>query len=344
MENSVGRLGICGVVVLVVAVGVLVGAATALADGQMEVDCDTGTPGVQADCTGADSKPSGATFDVLVHVTQAPAATYSGFQVKLAWTDANLQFNSAAGVLVLWPDCQIPAAQDNQPGDPSMRFGCVTIIPVASTFTGAVAQFEFECQVDGTTDIDLVPRVGDPQGGTFFVGPIDPALVKATVECAGPPAPEGVSPPSLPAPTSPVTQPSLVPVDASFAGMSIAGKTVRVDSKGRVPVRVSCPAAETTCTGKLTLKTKGKVKVSASRKRARKRKVTLGRKSFTIAGGKTAKVKVRLSKKNQRLLRKLRTVRVVATAVAHDQASNSQTTKKTLKLKAAKKKRKKRGR
>ncbi len=151
-------------------------------------------------------------------------------------------------------------------------------------------------------------------------------------------------PPVTPAPTPPATQPSSVPVDTFFAGMAIAGKTVRVDSKGRVPVRISCPAAETTCTGKLTLKTKGKVKVSASRKRARKRKVTLGRKSFTIAGGKTAKVKVRLSKKNQRLLRKLRTVRVVATAVAHDQASNSQTTKKSLKLKAAKKKRKKRGR
>lgn len=147
--------------------------------------------------------------------------------------------------------------------------------------------------------------------------------------------------PPPPPPAPPVT------ADTTAPRMSIKSRgTVRVGSNGVVPFTLSCPSSEPGgCTGKVTLKSRGKVRVSTSgadtaRKRARKRKVTLGSKSFRIAGGKSAVVKVRLSKKNGRLLRKLRRIRARATVKARDTAGNARTRAKNVTLKAAKKRKK----
>jgi hypothetical protein len=115
---------------------------------------------------------------------------------------------------------------------------------------------------------------------------------------------------------------------------------VKLDSSGAVLVQLSCPASEPGgCAGILSLETLGAVRVrtvAGGRTRSRKQKVKLGKGSFQLAGGRNAVVKLRLSKKNQRLVRKLKNVRVLAIVAARDTAGNAQTTRKPLTLKVAK--------
>jgi Ca2+-binding RTX toxin-like protein len=77
-------------------------------------------------------------------------------------------------------------------------------------------------------------------------------------------------------------------------------------SKGRVSVSLSCAAA---CSGKLTLKTASKVKLGSKRS-----VVTLGSASYSVAAGKRATVRVKLSSKGRQLMRRVSRVRVKLTA------------------------------
>jgi len=126
--------------------------------------------------------------------------------------------------------------------------------------------------------------------------------------------------------------------DTSGPRMAIASKLLKVGSEGIVRIPLSCPSSEPGgCAGTLSLETLGRVRVTASssRKRTRQRKVKLGSSSFRVAGGRTTAVKVRLSRKNRRLVKKLRRVRVRAIVRARDKAGNSATTKKNLTLRAS---------
>ncbi|MEX2502799.1 MAG: Ig-like domain-containing protein, partial [Trueperaceae bacterium] len=189
-------------------------APAAMADGAMKVDCDAATAGVQ-DGTGAQCDyASGATFSIQIHVTSAPSGGYFGFQAKPSWTDANLAYlpaanpgTEAAGAWGGWPDCSIPARFNNQPTDPSVVFGCAAFPAPdpGSTHTGAVLQFAFQCEADGTTPITLVPHGGDPQAGSHFVD-VNQAVITgttldpATVQCgSGAPSPPDTSIDSGPA-------------------------------------------------------------------------------------------------------------------------------------------------
>ena len=174
--------------------------------GGMAVDCATAVAGIQSEC----AYPSGATFDVEIHVTQAPEEGYFGFQTKLQWETAVASYlpSEDPAEEALWPECDVPARRDNQPqGDPSLLFGCVplSVLTEGSTATGAVLQFRLQCQQEGRTPLVLAPRQGDTQGGTVFlnrsVAPIDPVLTSAQVTCGSPPpCPPGGC--STPAPTS----------------------------------------------------------------------------------------------------------------------------------------------
>jgi hypothetical protein len=77
---------------------------------------------------------------------------------------------------------------------------------------------------------------------------------------------------------------------------------------GKVNERVS---------GRLTLRTAKKVK------RPPRKVITLAKRSFAAAPGKTIAVKVRLSASNRRLLKKLGSVRVKATVRLADAAGNT---------------------
>lgn len=181
--------------------------------GAMTVDCDAGAPGIQDDC----SYPSGATFSTQVHVTKAPPGGSFAFQTKLRWSDAQLDYLPAADAAdeSLWAHCDIAARADNQPLDPSLVYGCVSFPLLASgdTTVGAVLQFEFQCQADGNTPLELVAREGDSQGGAQFLDEvgqqIDPELMSAHVLCGTkPPTPTPCAPNGCPTPT-PIPAPAL---------------------------------------------------------------------------------------------------------------------------------------
>ena len=160
-----------------------------------------------------------------VHVTAPPERGYWAMQAKLRWTNAILDYLPAAiqAGEALWPECDVVARLDGQPEEPSMLFGCVPFpaLNLGDTFTGAVLQFQFRCQEDGNTPLDLVPGPGDPQGGTFLVDDysqmIDPLIRNATVTCAAP----------TPTPTD-TPMPTLTPISPTPHGShsSVAGITL----------------------------------------------------------------------------------------------------------------------
>ena len=173
--------------------------------GAMEVDCDASAAGVQSDC----SYPPGASFQVEVHVTLAPASGYFFFQAKLAWTEGVVNYlpTARASDDVLWPPCGFAARFNNLEahGVPSVLSGCTpsTTLRVGDTFTGAILTYEFQCKsapdavspaaglAPNQSVLDLVSSVNEPppkQGGTFFgdvnLQSIYPGLTGATVICA----------------------------------------------------------------------------------------------------------------------------------------------------------------
>ena len=84
-------------------------------------------------------------------------------------------------------------------------------------------------------------------------------------------------------------------------------------------------------------------KVISSKKRKKKKKIRLrlGKAKFTVAQGKAQIVKITITKKNQRRLRKLRSVKVLLTGTFHVGSSKTLTTTNTVRYKVAKARNKK---
>lgn len=119
-----------------------------------------------------------------------------------------------------------------------------------------------------------------------------------------------------------------------FGGLKLKGKTVTV-KHGKVTLALSCPATSVgNCVGTDTLTTASKV-IASNRKA---KILTLGKHSFSIPAGKSAKVTIKLNKTALKLLAKKHTLKVKQTIVAHDSRNLSKKTTGSLKLKAAKKK------
>jgi Ca2+-binding RTX toxin-like protein len=118
----------------------------------------------------------------------------------------------------------------------------------------------------------------------------------------------------------------------ALATCSVRSGSVTMSRTGVIRVRVTCPTAGK---GKLTLQTAGAYKAKKTRK-----KVKLGSKSFSVKAGKAKTVKLKLSKKARRLVRKNKHLRARATLTVKG-ASAAKATKrtKTLTIRAPKKKR-----
>jgi hypothetical protein len=181
-------------------------------NGAMAVDCDADTAGVQTTCTYG----PGEHFHVGVNLSDAPSPDgYFGAQAKLRWSNDLVDYlpeDNPANEAV-WTGCNVPARTMNEPGDRSVRFGCVAFpLPVQGvTYEGDLARFEFQClttpkgpvlqsemspPADGPNEIHfvLVPRAKDPdQLGTVFIDPglgaVDPGREGAVVTCQGGPPP-----------------------------------------------------------------------------------------------------------------------------------------------------------
>jgi len=137
-----------------------------------------------------------------------------------------------------------------------------------------------------------------------------------------------------------------IPPPDTFTGVGIVTKRATV-RKGRVRIAVTCPAnaggplngEPGSCTGELTLRTAHRVKASALTGARKKGKVlTLGTARFVLGAATTGRIRVHLSRKGRKLLKKRKTRRAVCTAVAHDGRGKVGTTSRHIKLKLAKKK------
>ena len=97
-------------------------------------------------------------------------------------------------------------------------------------------------------------------------------------------------------------------------------RSARVSGNGKVKLRLSCPADETSCTVKVSLRRNGK---------------TLAKKTLKIDGGDSRTVSLRLSKAIRRLVADRGALRVKLAISASDDAGNRSSKTKGLTLKAA---------
>jgi hypothetical protein len=113
----------------------------------------------------------------------------------------------------------------------------------------------------------------------------------------------------------------------AFKGVSLPTKKARADKKGRVSVKVKCPAgAVVKCKGKLSLTTK--IKIKRKGRPTKTKTVKLGSAKFSIAAGKSKTLRVKLSKANRRLLKARKKLKVAVRASATDNRGGKAKVKK----------------
>lgn len=122
------------------------------------------------------------------------------------------------------------------------------------------------------------------------------------------PAPPDQPKPDEPKPMDPPPPP---PLDTVAPQLKLGKGTL--SKKGIYSITVTCPAGEIACNGTATL---------TSSRKIGKRKVTFGKKAFNIAGGKSTTLKIKLSKKNLKLLRQRRRIAAVTSFDVRDAAGN----------------------
>jgi PKD repeat protein len=127
------------------------------------------------------------------------------------------------------------------------------------------------------------------------------------------------------------------PADTTPPAVAVRAATA-IGSNGALTLQIGCPAGEASCSGRAELKTAAAVAASAAAKRtarAKRRVLALGSASFTVAGGRTAAVTLKLSAAGRRLLARAKRLKVVLTVLARDAAGNRTTVRRTLTLTVA---------
>ena len=216
-----------GVAGLVIGFGIH--ASAGAPEGQMSVDCEGASGQVVAVCQYGEQQP----FTLAIHAVSAPDDGYPAFQAKLSWDPAVLDYLPTAEPAdeTVWPVCTVSLRFDNRPADTSVLWGCATYPIERSQYTGVLVRIDFACIAPGTSQVTLAPRVGDPQGGSYFIVLdetdtqilTDPTLTGATVTCGGAdvatPTPESTAtatPSSgTPMPTATATPSSGTPVSTA---------------------------------------------------------------------------------------------------------------------------------
>ena len=114
--------------------------------------------------------------------------------------------------------------------------------------------------------------------------------------------------------------------------MLMASPTGSVTGK---PVEISCPAAETSCAGTVTLRTLGAVIAAGADAPSKKASIlTLTAGTFTVAGGKVHAVTLHLSSRARAMLKRAHNMRIRVTLVAHDPLGAVHTTRAIVTLRA----------
>lgn len=123
---------------------------------------------------------------------------------------------------------------------------------------------------------------------------------------------------------------------------TIVGTSVNVNPAGAFALKIKCPAGETSCTGTITLRTLKAVIANAASEAKRKPKatvLTLATGSFTVTGGQTKTVTLRLTATGRKLLTHSHTLSARVTINAHDPTGATKTSQAVVMLRAQKAKR-----
>ncbi len=155
---------------------------------------------------------------------------------------------------------------------------------------------------------------------------------------------QAVPTPASPAPAQQETPPGQAVLSsqehktAPVPDVELVGTSLTASASGVVGVKVSCPAAESTCTGTLTLRTLTAVSAGATGHQSSRRKaiLALSSGSFTVAAGHSTTVTLHLSATARKLLARTHMLRARATIVAHDPAGATHTTQTVVTIRAAK--------
>jgi hypothetical protein len=107
--------------------------------------------------------------------------------------------------------------------------------------------------------------------------------------------------------------------------VELASTALGVSPSGTVSIKVTCPTGESRCIGTIMLRTLTAVS-AATGHLAKRRILTLAAGAFTVAGGQTTTVKLRLSTKARKLLSRTHVLRARATINAHDPLGATHTT------------------
>ena len=117
----------------------------------------------------------------------------------------------------------------------------------------------------------------------------------------------------------------------------LASTALQASASGAVSIKVSCPAAESSCAGTVTLRTLDAVIADLGRTAKTKASIlTLATGSFSVAGGKVETVTLHLTAKARKLLAASHVLHARATIVAHDPSGATHTTQTIVTLRAPK--------
>jgi PKD repeat protein len=115
----------------------------------------------------------------------------------------------------------------------------------------------------------------------------------------------------------------------------LAATVLQVSASGAITLDISCPVAETSCAGTVTLRTLSAVIAGGTNAPGRKASIlTLTAGTFTVAGGKVHAVTLHLSSRARALLKRVHSIHVRATLLAHDPVGAVHTTRTIVTLRA----------
>jgi uncharacterized repeat protein (TIGR01451 family) len=198
--------------------------------------------------------------------------------------------------------------------------GGTSPVEVSAALTGLAVNTEYHFRISATNPTGT----GKGSDQTFRTQAPPPVPPQGSGSQAPPPN-QAVAPSQEPIPPVP---------DAELASLALTAS-----ASGAVSVRVSCPAAESSCAGTITLRTLNAVIAGASGHRSKRSKpaiLTLAVGAFNVAGGLTATVTLHLSAKARTLLARIHALLSRATIVARDPAGSTHTASSTVTIRAAK--------
>jgi hypothetical protein len=128
--------------------------------------------------------------------------------------------------------------------------------------------------------------------------------------------------------------PAAPPVRDTTAASTAIGR-LRLSRTGVVSTTLTCPAGEARCHWAYTLRSARSLVVASKSKRKR-RVLRLGSGRASAPGGRRVTVRIKLSKRNFRLIKRRKRLRVKLTVRTTDAAANAAIAKKTSTLRAPK--------